>query len=126
MNTNLNIIEQPKHLNDEVYRFDAQVMLPYYDQDGITIYCADCRTAMRALRLNVDLTITSPPYNVGNNNMNAGKYLTKKHDAMSDEEYFELLDVALHLMIENTKYYVFFNIQMQGNVSRLFASVTYK
>jgi len=26
---------------------DCQVMLPYYEQDGITIYNADCRTAMR-------------------------------------------------------------------------------
>lgn len=38
MNTNLEIIEQQKHLDDKVYRLDAQVMLPYYDQDGITIY----------------------------------------------------------------------------------------
>lgn len=64
MANNLNIIEQPKHLDDKVYRLDAQVVLPYYDQDGITIYNADARTVMLALR-QMDAVITDPPYGVG-------------------------------------------------------------
>lgn len=101
---NLALIDKVQH--------ERVVMCPYYDQDGITIYNADCLEAMPALRLEVDCTITSPPYNVGKNNMTPGKYETKKKDSMSDDEYFALLDEALGLMIEHTKYYVFFNIQM--------------
>lgn len=37
---------------------------PYYDQDGITIYCADCRDVLPQLG-KVDLVLTDPPYNVG-------------------------------------------------------------
>lgn len=106
--------------------FDWRVILPYYEEDGITIYNADCRTAMRALRLNVDYTITSPPYNVGNNNMTAGKYLEKQHDTMSDNDYYNFLEVALHLMLENTKYYVFFNIQMLSASRIVILELLYK
>jgi len=126
MNEQLNITEIENNQNNIASRFDCRVMLPYYEQDGITIYNADCRTAMKALRPNADITITSPPYNVGNNNMNAGKYLKKKHDAMEDDEYFNLLDVALHLMIENTKYYVFFNIQMLSSTRLPIIELMYK
>jgi DNA modification methylase len=89
MNTNLNIIEQPKHLNDEVYRFDVQVMLPYYEQDGITIYCADCRTVMRALR--PSWIVTDPPYGINYNaerqNLNSGQ---KYKDIANDDGSMDL------------------------------------
>jgi len=39
-------------------------MTPYYDKNGITIYCGDCLEVMPTLS-NVDLIITSPPYNLG-------------------------------------------------------------
>lgn len=74
MNTNLEIIEQQKHLDDKVYRLDAQVMLPYYEQDGITIHNADCRTAMRALRPSGVIVITDPPYNAKNIGPNERTY----------------------------------------------------
>lgn len=35
---------------------------PYYDQDGITIYCGDCRDVLPTLQ--VDLVLTDPPYGV--------------------------------------------------------------
>ena len=38
---------------------------PYYDEDGITIYNADCREVLGQLEP-VDLVLTSPPYNLGN------------------------------------------------------------
>ena len=36
-------------------------MKPYYDEDGITIYCADCR----GLGLFGDVIVTDPPYGIG-------------------------------------------------------------
>jgi DNA modification methylase len=35
---------------------------PYYDQDGITLYCGDCRLVLPQLDVKVDLVLTSPPY----------------------------------------------------------------
>ena len=34
---------------------------PYYDEDGITIYNADCREVLPELE-SVDLVLTDPPY----------------------------------------------------------------
>ena len=36
---------------------------PYYDEDGITIYCADCRDILPHLP-KVDLVLTDPPYGI--------------------------------------------------------------
>lgn len=36
---------------------------PYYSEDGITIYCGDCREIMPELEANV--TVTDPPYGMG-------------------------------------------------------------
>jgi site-specific DNA-methyltransferase (adenine-specific) len=38
---------------------------PYYDQDGITIYCGDCREILPQLDVKVDLVLTDPPYGIG-------------------------------------------------------------
>ena len=37
---------------------------PYYDEDGITIYCGDCREILPHLP-KVDLVLTDPPYSSG-------------------------------------------------------------
>lgn len=39
-------------------------MKPYFEEDGITIYCGDCREILPSLSP-VDLVLTDPPYNVG-------------------------------------------------------------
>ena len=39
-------------------------MKPYYEQDGITIYNADCRDVLPTLEP-VDLVLTDPPYGIG-------------------------------------------------------------
>lgn len=39
-------------------------MTPYYEQDGITIYCGDCCDIMPQLGP-VDLVLTDPPYGIG-------------------------------------------------------------
>ena len=38
-------------------------MRPYYDEDGITIYHADCREILPHLP-KVDLVLTDPPYGI--------------------------------------------------------------
>lgn len=43
--------------------FSGQVE-PYYDEDGITIYNADCMDILPQLGV-IDLILTDPPYNVG-------------------------------------------------------------
>ena len=35
---------------------------PYYDEDGITIYCGDCLEILPFIE-SVDVTFSSPPYN---------------------------------------------------------------
>jgi site-specific DNA-methyltransferase (adenine-specific) len=40
-------------------------MTPYYEQDGIVIYHADCRDFVPALTRNYDLLLTDPPYGIG-------------------------------------------------------------
>lgn len=42
-------------------------MKPYFDENGITIYCGDNREILPALPAeSVDMAFTSPPYNLGN------------------------------------------------------------
>lgn len=41
---------------------------PYFAEDGFLLYCGDCEPRLAALahsRIRVDLTVTSPPYNIG-------------------------------------------------------------
>ena len=42
----------------------ATLPTPYYERDGIVIYCADCRDILPHL-VRVDRVITDPPYGVG-------------------------------------------------------------
>jgi site-specific DNA-methyltransferase (adenine-specific) len=35
---------------------------PYYEQDGVTIYCGDCREVLPALALQAHVAIVDPPY----------------------------------------------------------------
>jgi len=37
---------------------------PYYDRDGISIYCGDCLEVMPQLDVTVDCIITDPPYGI--------------------------------------------------------------
>lgn len=42
-------------------------MTPYYQENGITIYHADCREVLSCLPA-VDLVLTDPPYGIGEAN----------------------------------------------------------
>jgi site-specific DNA-methyltransferase (adenine-specific) len=38
------------------------MMTPFYERDGITIYCGDCLEVMPQLKIQFDAVITDPPY----------------------------------------------------------------
>lgn len=39
--------------------------MPYYEADGITIYCGDCREILSLVTITADLLLTDPPYGIG-------------------------------------------------------------
>jgi site-specific DNA-methyltransferase (adenine-specific) len=55
-------------------------MKPYYDQDGITIYCGDCRDILPTLP-KVDLVLTDPPYGISHKTgkTTSAKWQSKHH-----------------------------------------------
>jgi site-specific DNA-methyltransferase (adenine-specific) len=51
-------------------------MKPYYEEDGITIYCGDCRDILPALAADsADLLLTDPPYGI---KYHTGSYRTRQ------------------------------------------------
>lgn len=74
-------------------------MKPYYEQDGVTIYNADCLEILRANLVEASLVVTSPPYNLVRRNSGSGansihrdglwKKLTTEwyEDELSEDEY---------------------------------------
>lgn len=58
----------------------------------------------------VDVVITSPPYNLGDNGHKQGEYSSIK-DNMNIEEYFQFIIVTIQELLRVTKWHIFFNIQ---------------
>lgn len=80
------------------------------------IYNEDCLETMKRMPDDFcDLIITSPPYNVGKNNMTENKY--GKGDDMSQEEYLEWTRKIINecLRVSETTFY---NIQMLSDNKR--------
>ena len=78
-----------------------------------TIYNEDCFDTIAKMPNNfVDYTLTSPPYNVGNNNM-----VEKKYNNFNDklDNYFENQKNLINELLRVTKKHIFYNIQMLGN-----------
>ena len=88
------------------------------------IHQGDCLELMQKLKEDyVDVVITSPPYNVGGNNMCDGKYQSYD-DNLSSEDYFTFLDNTIQQLLRITRYYIFFNIQvLSSNKSSVFKLV---
>ena len=77
------------------------------------IYNEDCFDTIAKMPNNfVDYTLTSPPYNVGNNNM-----VEKKYNNFNDklDNYFENQKNLINELLRVTKKHIFYNIQMLGN-----------
>jgi DNA modification methylase len=91
---------------------------PYYQDDFATIYHGDCRSVLPSLGIVADVAVTSPPYNVGGNNMAERakrKYVTAKDDARDHYGVF------LHSVIASLLTFArlsFFNIQALTNNKR--------
>lgn len=101
---------------------------PYYDRDGITIYCADCRDVLPLLPP-VDLVLTDPPYqsldvevSVGSTTRLArldelgGKRLASIEgrqwfDTLAPEVVVSIIELANSLLTENGASYVFADVK---------------
>ena len=93
-----------------------------YPEDYINkIIQGDCLEIMKGIPDNsVDLVVTSPPYNVGKNNMTENKY--KKGDKMSQEEYYLWSKRVIDEMLRISKT-SFYNIQMLSDNKRTVLSL---
>ena len=81
------------------------------------IYNEDCLETMAKMPNEfVDYSLTSPPYNVGNNQLNGeGKKYESINDKMTKDEYFENQKQVIEELLRITKYHLFYNIQMLSN-----------
>jgi len=93
----------------------------YYEENGITIYCGDCRDILPHLP-KVDLVLTSPPYNMRTRIRNGeyteretSEHFSKKysdfHDAFPIDEYYEIHKSIIGLLLEKSPL-LFYNIQI--------------
>lgn len=98
-------------------------MTPYYDKNGITIYCGDSSQVVKSIEDEAcQVTVTSPPYNMRTRVRN-GEYTTrewsehfsKKYSHFGDDfpidEYFSFHKNMLHEMLRVSNI-VFWNIQI--------------
>lgn len=88
----------------------------YWKMEINKIHCMDCLDGMKILSDDsVDITITSPPYNIGESiHHNKDMYVDYK-DNLSDEEYKRFIIDSINEMLRVTKHYVFFNFQILSN-----------
>jgi DNA modification methylase len=78
------------------------------------IYIEDCLDTMKKMPNDfVDYSLTSPPYNVGKNQLNGeGKKYESINDQLSENEYFENQKQVIKELLRVTKKHLFYNIQM--------------
>lgn len=92
-----------------------------YPEDYINkIICGDCLEVMKGIPTgDVDIIITSPPYNFdAGSNLTGNKYKGQS-DEMTQEQYLTFLDERLKEMLRISRY-IFFNIQfISGNKQSL-------
>ena len=71
------------------------------------IYNEDCLETMAKMPNDfVDYSLTSPPYNVGNNQLNGeGKKYESINDKMTKDEYFENQKQVIEELLRVTKYH---------------------
>lgn len=98
-------------------------MQPYYDRDGITIYCGDCRDILPELiPASVDLVLTDPPYGV--------RYVTARRSRndplvapIEGDESLESLastvNYLAHLMANDRHAYFFASASMVGETQEI-------
>ena len=79
------------------------------------IYCGDCLEYMKDMPDNsVDICITSPPYNIGDNRINRGfskQNYNEYSDDLDTEVYFKITNSWINEILRICKYHVFWNVQ---------------
>lgn len=82
-----------------------------------TIVCDDCLVGMASMPDDsVDITVTSPPYNMGKTYRGKEMNLYDEYsDDRSQDEYYLFIKKVLSELIRVTKHYVFFNFQLLTN-----------
>jgi site-specific DNA-methyltransferase (adenine-specific) len=88
------------------------------------IYNMDCLEGMKILPNDfVDITITSPPYNIGSSiHHNKNMYL-EYNDNLNDKEYTNFIINVVSEMLRVTKNYVFFNFQILSNNKKSYIDI---
>ena len=70
-------------------------MKPYYQDEWVTIYHADCREILPSLPIgSMDLVVTDPPYNLGK------KYGSMSNDSRDLEEYWQWFETIFQMIFE--------------------------
>jgi len=91
---------------------------PYYEQDGIVIFNADCREILPELRGGVDCIFTSPPYN--QNLTTQDKTMSLYADNMPPEEYKQMIrsvfDGAHTALKEYGSFFYNYKSQVSSNI----------
>lgn len=84
-------------------------MKPYYDEDGITIYQADCREIVPGLAP-VDLVLTDPPYGVKYETARRSRHDKLRAKVANDESlecFAGVWPLLLDRLADNRHWYVF-------------------
>jgi len=76
---------------------------PYYQDNWVTIYNGDCREILPELP-KVDLAITSPPFNLGNNHHTGNIKHNPYEDDLPEREYQEQQKEVLDLIYNTTSW----------------------
>lgn len=100
-------------------------MTPYYQDDAVTIYHGDCASILESPGTEVDLVVTSPPYNMGlvpggngrdmyrpGANSKGGRFRDgygAHDDAMPQDEYDAWQRWCLKLLWQRTRRGIFYN-----------------
>lgn len=89
------------------------------------IYCEDCLDTMSRMTDDfIDLTVTSPPYNISTDRIY--KYNGVYSDDLSDSDYFNSQKEIITELIRVNRNYIFYNIQLvSGNKISLFNLIAY-
>jgi DNA modification methylase len=85
---------------------------PYYQDDYVTLYHADCREILPLLEP-VDLVLTDPPYGIGNfvqvTGNKRGKRVTWNEKGLEDNIFVLLINKSKHQIIWGSNYFNSFN-----------------
>lgn len=92
------------------------------------IYCEDCLSGMKKMpNACVDITVTSPPYNVGKALGVGGVDMYQGYsDDLSKDEYYAFIKATVSELLRVTKYHVFFNFQKLSNNRRAYDEILYE